>query len=200
MATIYLIKNIINNKIYIGQTIGSSEERFEKHFSYRNQKNRCTALYNAFNKYGKENFTVSTVVEGNFSKEELNKLEIFYIEHFKSLSPKGYNLQTGGGSYLVSEETKKRTSDTMVGRKILWADKISKTMKEKWKNSEYKKQMTIAHSKPYGKYKKHSKPLRLNLNIVEINKLYKSGKTITEIANKFGVSFGTIKKRITHEN
>jgi len=46
------------------------------------------------------------------------------------------------------------------------------------------------------KYKKHSKPLRLNLPIDEINELYKSGLNINKISKIFNVPHSTIKRRI----
>lgn len=196
MATIYKITNNINQKVYIGQTINNMNKRFKKHLSQVNCKNICSALYAAFKKYGQDNFIIESIVTGDYTKEELNELEVFYIKKYNSISPNGYNLQSGGNSFMVVESVKKQTSDKLKGRKISWSAKISKTMIEKWKNPEYKKQMSEKHSKPYGKYKMHSKPLRLNLDIDKINKMHNEGSSIYKIALEFKVPFSTIKRRI----
>ena len=52
MGYIYMLKNKINGKIYIGQTIRNVEKRLEEH----RKKSRCIAIYNAIQKHGWENF------------------------------------------------------------------------------------------------------------------------------------------------
>jgi group I intron endonuclease len=142
MKSIYKIENKINGKLYIGQTINSLKTRFKKHLSQINCKNQCSALYSAIRKYGKENFEISEIVSGDFSKDELNNLEIFFIQHYNTLSPNGYNLQTGGNTTTLADEVKKSISNTMMGRKITWSEKISETIKQKWQNPEYREKQT----------------------------------------------------------
>ena len=50
---IYKITNIINNKVYIGQTVNTLKNRWCKHC----HSNGCRMLYNAILKYGKDSFT-----------------------------------------------------------------------------------------------------------------------------------------------
>lgn len=202
MAYIYIIKNKINNKVYIGQTTRSLEWRFSHHKAQINCKNQCSALYSAFKKYGVENFWIEGIEQGDFTAEELNEKEIYYIQKYNSVSPNGYNLQLGGKCFGVSEETKKKMSEKMKGRQISWNDKISNAIKECWKNEDYRKHMSEVHSKPRGNgcYKNTKKPLRLNLPIDEINELYKSGMNINQIAKKYNVPHSTIKRRINYEN
>ena len=80
MAHIYIIRNSINGKVYIGQTINSLKYRFSKHKGQVNCKNQCSALYSAFRKYGVNNFWIEDLENGEYSKEKLNELEIFYIK------------------------------------------------------------------------------------------------------------------------
>ena len=88
---IYKITNKINDKIYIGQTIRSLEERVKEH----KRKKNCS-LYKAFNKYGIENFDFEIIEKCN-SIEEMNEKEIYWIKYYDCLMPKGYNLCEGGG-------------------------------------------------------------------------------------------------------
>ena len=54
---IYKITNIINNKVYIGQTVNTIKQRWNKHC----HSNGCRSLYNAILKYGKENFNIEII-------------------------------------------------------------------------------------------------------------------------------------------
>ena len=91
MGIIYKIENCINKKCYIGQTIRSLEKRWYEHCKSTNQ---CKALINAINKYKADNFTVEVIHTA--LDNELDELEIFYIAKFNSISPHGYNLESGG--------------------------------------------------------------------------------------------------------
>lgn len=92
MSIIYKIQSKTTKKSYIGQTIYSCEYRWKKHLSQINCKTQCSALYNAIRKYGKDDFTIKILKNGNFTKKELNKLEKYYIKKHNTLSPFGYNL------------------------------------------------------------------------------------------------------------
>ena len=201
MASIYKITNLVNNKIYIGQTVNSIDKRLGKHLSQINCKNVCSALYSAFAKYGKDNFFIESIITGEYSKDELNELEIFYIKKLNSLAPNGYNLQSGGNSFMVVESVKKQISNTLKCRKITWNKKIGEGVKKLWENTEYREKQILQRHKKRGKYREGiQKPLRINLNVELINKMYANGDTVYKIAKYFNVSFYTIKKRIRNEN
>src|ERR1035437_10244585 len=105
---IYKITNLINGKIYIGQTIGELNKRWSAHC----RDNRYNSiLTNAIQKYGKENFIVEEI-DGANSISELNYLEQHYIYMYNSLKPDGYNLHTGGNNHIASEETRSKMSDS----------------------------------------------------------------------------------------
>lgn len=111
-AGIYLFKNKINNKCYVGQSL-DIRRRFNKHM-LRMRNNWNYPLYNALNKYGLDNFDYLIIekidIENIDIKEatkKLNELEIFYIEKYDSFN-NGYNLTIGGDSisgYKFSEES-----------------------------------------------------------------------------------------------
>jgi len=90
---IYCIENNANGKRYFGQSV-SYKKRISVHLSYlRRNIHYNEHLQNAFNKYGKDCFTFYIVQE--CSKDELNKIEKYYIEKFNT-EIDGYN-QTAGG-------------------------------------------------------------------------------------------------------
>lgn len=62
---IYIIRNNINDKVYIGKTLlPTIEERFKEHIK-DSKRERCEKrpLYNAINKYGEEHFYIELIEE-----------------------------------------------------------------------------------------------------------------------------------------
>lgn len=93
---IYKITNKLNGKIYIGQTLKSLEERFQKHCWKTTEKDKYhmnMAIKKAIRKYGKENFTIELIEEVN--QELLDVREIYWISFYDSYN-KGYNCTLGG--------------------------------------------------------------------------------------------------------
>jgi group I intron endonuclease len=90
MTGIYIIKNIINNKIYIGSS-KNIENRFRKHLSaLKGGRHINKHLQAAFIKYGEENFSFNILKETSILI--LRKAEQLFINKHQSLNPKyGYN-------------------------------------------------------------------------------------------------------------
>lgn len=101
---IYIIRNNINNKVYIGQTTRTMETRFKQHIYDSNKLN--THIYKAMRKYGVDNFYVE-LIEDNIPSEELDNKEVMYIKNFDSYY-NGYNSTLGGegGSTFIKDEKK----------------------------------------------------------------------------------------------
>lgn len=101
-------------KCYIGITCQSLERRAREGRGYVG----CTAFYNAIQKYGWNNFT-HDILETGLTYEVACEKEQFYIRKYHSLvSEKGYNLESGGNANTaVSEETKRKISEKLTGRK-----------------------------------------------------------------------------------
>ena len=142
---VYIHRNKINNKAYIGITSQSPNIRWKQGKGYYD----CSYFYNAIKKYGWDNFE-HIIWDENLTQNEAFHLERLLIGLFNTTnSDYGYNLSTGGqvGPIGVrrseetkeklrklnlgennpnyglkrSEETKKRMRDAMIG--------ISKTYK-----------------------------------------------------------------------
>lgn len=101
---IYKIVNDVNDKVYIGQTMATTNIRFSQHIFDSKHKTHKSMLYNAMNKYGHKNFHIlelEKIISTTKSelKEKLNELEIHYIELYKSTNNSyGYNISLGGSS------------------------------------------------------------------------------------------------------
>lgn len=134
ISGIYCIKNKIDNKRYIGRDKKALlKRRWYAHISKLRKNNHTNAyLQNAWNKYGKENFEFSIleICDSN----ELNEREIYYISFYKSNNTDfGYNLTSGGDgnhSWIPSEETKRKISESHKGEKNpMWGKKLNEKQK-----------------------------------------------------------------------
>ena len=103
-GVIYLIRNKVNNKVYIGQTTGNFNSRYKGNL-YKNTHN--PHIKNAIDKYGLDKFYIDEAFDVAYSKEELDKLEDMYIKLWRSCDSRyGYNKMFGGSCGLHTEETK----------------------------------------------------------------------------------------------
>ena len=111
---IYKITNTINDRVYIGQTVGSLAKRWSQHTT--SMKN--SPLYNAFRKYGRDKFKIEAVCSA-LSPEYLNELEQYFIKFYDCMAPKGYNLTSGGDSaYTRSEHSREQQRRAMLGHTV----------------------------------------------------------------------------------
>ena len=100
--SIYIIRNKINDKVYIGQTSQSVAVRFSQHMKPSTTKQRGTyKIYNAVNKYGKENFYYE-ILEEHLTSEQADEREVYYIKQFNSYE-NGYNSTRGADTKTISK-------------------------------------------------------------------------------------------------
>ena len=85
MVGIYKIENLIDHKVYIGQSV-CIERRWGEHC----RGSKKSIISSAIQKYGKENFSFTILEECKV--EELNNREEYYIRQFNSVVPNGYNI------------------------------------------------------------------------------------------------------------
>lgn len=144
LAGIYIFKNNINGKCYVGQSV-KLRSRIKDHL--RNMQNHKLDLpiYRAIWKYGWHNFTLdileSFIPDPSITNEELIKeldqLEIKYIEEYEAYT-KGYNC-TKGGDYgvlglkmtpeqkkKVSEANKRAVAEGKCGKRVYMYNYIDK--------------------------------------------------------------------------
>jgi len=101
IGKIYIITCKITNLCYIGQTTQHVNKRFEQHM---NKSSCCRLLKMDVSEYGRYNFDIKTIWEGDVN--ELNRREREFIDEYNTMYPNGYNLRQGGGKHeKVSEES-----------------------------------------------------------------------------------------------
>jgi len=86
VGKIYKITNNINNKIYIGCTINTIEQRFSEHKSRCKTQTHKSKLYNSFRKYGVDNFSYRVLEElgQNATQQLLDNREIHFIKEYNT--------------------------------------------------------------------------------------------------------------------
>ena len=128
MGQIYKITNLVNGKIYIGQTGYDFISRFKGHVKDSKYKDKQDyPLYAAFRKYGLANFTVELVEE------------IYYIEKYGSYH-NGYNQTLGGGGNKTVEIDHKLVLDSYTNTKS-----IAKTAKQFDVSTSVIKKILVLH-------------------------------------------------------
>jgi len=102
VGTIYIVINLLNGKMYVGQTIRNFDLRQKEH----HRKGDSILLYRAIKKYGQKNFkwiSYSCIIE------DLDWHETFLIKELETLAPNGYNIEGGGNkNKIITEITKKK--------------------------------------------------------------------------------------------
>lgn len=113
LGRIYIIRNMVNDKVYVGQTTGTIENRFKSHLKPSVSKTRGNyKIYNAMNKYGKDKFYCE-LLEDNIPSSKLDEKEISYIEKFDSYK-NGYNSTPGGKSRRIYKQEDIETMQEML--------------------------------------------------------------------------------------
>lgn len=120
--TVYMHKNKINGKMYIGITSRSPEIRWGNNgLQYTKTKNPY--FYNAIKKYGWDNFEHIILFENMTEQEAKSKEREFILEYHTCIYDDikmGYNMTFGGEGTLgrvASEETKRKMSESKKGEK-----------------------------------------------------------------------------------
>lgn len=122
---IYKITNIVNGKLYIGQTTKTLDERIKNHHNAF-VSGKDTHLYRSMRKYGWDKFQFSVIVYAS-SQDVLNELEEFYIRKYDTVR-NGYNMAYGGTVNVMYSESVAKKHDAKMRTKSV-REKISKSMK-----------------------------------------------------------------------
>jgi group I intron endonuclease len=135
LSGVYMIKNLLNNKIYVGSTKMTFKRRYSEHFRKLSSGNHHNMyLSNSVKKYGIENFEFSIIeIIDKSSLTYIRERESFFIKHFNTIKC-GYNISDVTSSPPSNKEIK---------------EKISNTLKEKYKTDNSFKERLLKNSNKF---------------------------------------------------
>lgn len=171
MCGIYMIKNKINGKVYIGQSI-HIHKRFKEHI--RHSKYSNSVIHLAIKKYGLENFEFNILIL--CKKDKLNELESKYIiEYNANNKENGYNIaipgvdcvpamvgELNGNSKMTSEDIisiRQKYNDGLQKSEVykIFENKISKnTFQDIWIGKTWKHIMINVYTEKNKEYQKNN--------------------------------------------
>lgn len=215
MMGIYKIVNLINNKIYIGQS-RDIDKRWKMHIYELNHNIHVNPhLQGSWNKYGEKNFAFEIICLVD-NEKELNNLEKYYISYYNATNDEvGYNMTTGGEGWRLTEDVKKRMSIHQRCNRSTLTEKLVSEIKIKMANGIDRKTL----SEEYGVSAKVLTNISTGKNfgwvLPELNDVihlyfqkerekrdlfilekYDSGMKIREISKEFSISESIVEKCI----
>lgn len=203
MHYLYVITNVTNNKVYIGQSC-KENDRWRQHRYFAKSDKPIQYIHHAMKKYGIDNFTYQ-VVAMTITQDDADKTEEQLIIQYDSRNKdKGYNISSGGDTAWnrglpkeqqpmygkkQSDYQKKRVSEVHTGTEkphtIEWSEKMSKIMSGRKKDEAWK--FKIAKSS-IGKHNKFSQNIEL-----KIVRLWNKNVPVKELSVMFDCAPGTIR-------
>ena len=185
---IYIIRNTVNDKVYIGQTHVSIKLRFQNHLSAA-RRGLDYVIGKAIRKYGEDKFYVELLEECLI--EELNEREKYWIKFFKATDNRfGYNMSIGGNVVRTTKELDENLVLKMFNSGI-GSYKIAKLLHvHPYKTAEVLKKYNII----YGVEKQKRKDEK------EIIASYLSGKGTMDICRQFNADKSTVRKILLRNN
>lgn len=166
MYYVYMISNLVNDKLYIGKC-ADPDQRWSRHLTAaKNGKpgdGRYQVIHAAMNKYGAENFKLKTIASAETEAKALD-LEKQYIKKYNTFKGEGYNCTEGGdgaSGYRHNKKTKQKMSQikrkSYLGQNNPFYGKTH-SKETRRKISEVAKQRTGPKNSFYGK--QHTKESR----------------------------------------
>ena len=179
---IYKITNLLNYKVYVGQTKRTLEERMSEH----KRKGRLPIDY-AIKKYGIDNFSVE-IIDVAESQKELDAKEIKWVAFYNCVTPNGYNLTKGSKrtfGYKHSEQAKEKMSKAKAEAYLgsgnpFFGKHHSESQKRKW--SMLRKGMKHLTDEQIANIRKSH--FKKSVRCIETNEVF---NTIKEAAEKYKI-------------
>lgn len=192
-GVIYKISNNYNNKIYIGQTTNTSRDRWDWHIWSAEKGNNQGPLYVDIRIFGPKSFSIEDLYIA-FTRDELDKAEISFIEEYNSGCPVGYNLTLGGfpGAGKFSDVLKKRMSAIMkeVTSSLEYKEQQRQNTIRQFANPENREKQRLASLRQFADPNKR-KIHKDSHNTEEYKKLISD-----KMSNTVWINNGSINKRI----
>jgi group I intron endonuclease len=185
---IYKITNP-SGKIYIGQTIDVIKRiKYYKRMCCKQQ----IKLYNSFNKHGWEQHIFEIVEECNIN--QLNEREIYWGSYFNTLGENGLNLRLGNAKGVMSDESKQKISQSLMGKKV--PSRYSKERNEKIQKANKGIKRSLEFCDKISKNKKGKSFKRKKVLYVNDNILFDS---IKDCCSYFKTGYNGLKIRFKNK-
>ena len=189
---IYIIKNTINDKVYVGQTTQSVEDRFKQHLKCL-KSNSVQLISKAIKKYDKSNFYVEILEECLI--EDLNTKEEYYIEKYNSFG-NGYNLCAGGNQ---PRKPKLDLDKNAIIKSYLSGNSARYVAKE-FKVSHGKILKVLHENNIKTRAKNINLPNKTKISEVLLKELLQKNLSIREIARQLKVQHSSVRSAIQRFN
>lgn len=214
---IYLIRNKLNNKIYIGQSVDIKRRLMEHYrsgqpniYAIHSEKDKNVPIHKAMQKYGIDNFEAQVLEQ--CEKSQLDNQEKFWISHFKSnVKEIGYNVTEGGqknialtGELHSQAKLTQQNVDEIIAllkNTNLSLREISKRYNnistsalcmintgKTWHNDKYTYPIRITNSGSKGE--KNSRAALTDAEVMEIRQLQSQGAIYATLPDKFKQKVG----------
>lgn len=95
-GVIYVVKNVKDDKKYVGFTINAAYARMRSHVYAALEKGCKFTFSKALREHGIESFVAGLIETGHEELSVLKDLEIKYVAELATLRPLGYNMTKGG--------------------------------------------------------------------------------------------------------
>lgn len=228
---IYKIENILNGDFYVGSSIDVYKRYYQHRTLLKRNKHWSTHLQNSWNKYGADNFVFTVLEYSNLDVNGLRDLEQQYLDNLKPI----YNLSMEVFSLSIYPRPESHIKNISYALKMSpvvqsekYKKKVSESVKELWRDNEYREMQILSHNSPIGRMN-HSKAAKKNWenkefrvkvgesvkmgfhlgdnksskfngnDILNIRNLADSGVSTNEICRMYDSPYKTIRRIITRE-
>ena len=213
---VYYIKNLVNNKLYIGSSVDIQQRIAAHKTELRNGKHKNNYLQNSWNKYGEDSFEFGIIEEIDASKEDLRDVEQYYMDYFDVCNREnGFNISCDAERYIPDEFHKKMRSimyskeknpfygkhHTSQTKEIIRQSKLGLELNDNqrkalelgrgtkyWTNETYDKLRSANRGEKSGTAKLKEK------DVIQILQMIKDGFTQKYIAEKFEVKISEVSR------
>lgn len=191
---IYIIRNTVNSKVYIGQTKVSVETRWKEHLRHARYGDQI--INRAMRKYGIDKFYVETLEI--CSLDVIDCREIYYIDLYDSTNKsKGYNVSIGGKTPKFLRKTLSISTlvDLYINQNIP-LDEIAK----KFNVTRYiiTTELRNAGITIKGRYKQPE--VFSEVSKAELEDAFKRYKTLRKAAKSLNMNYTTFRKACIYNN
>lgn len=138
MIGVYLIRNTINGKVYVGSSIDIADRKIHHFSDARCNRHANSYFQNAFNKYGESNFEFMVLEETTMNT--LIAREQYWMDYYDACNRKrGYNISPIADHPSPWIHKKHHSKETI--------RKMSLAKKGKVFSKEHRKNLSLSHKK-----------------------------------------------------